>query len=100
MKPKKSKLRKSAKGQECTVRIPQICNFDPDTSVLAHVSGGGMGRKQEDHKAAIACSACHDVLDGRVKTEYPNTTIQLWHWQGVGRTWDIWIEQGLIEVDS
>ncbi|EIC2853121.1 DUF1364 domain-containing protein, partial [Escherichia coli] len=29
-------LRKAAKGQMCTVRIPGYCNHNPETSVLAH----------------------------------------------------------------
>ncbi len=29
-------LRKAARGQMCTVRIPGYCNHDPETSVLAH----------------------------------------------------------------
>ncbi|EIZ8685769.1 DUF1364 family protein, partial [Shigella sonnei] len=28
-------LRKAARGQMCTVRIPGYCNHDPETSVLA-----------------------------------------------------------------
>jgi len=43
-----SKLRKSAKGQECLVRIPGICNRRTETVVLAHLNGGGMGMKASD----------------------------------------------------
>ena len=28
--------RKEAKGRECMVRLPGICNFNPETTVLAH----------------------------------------------------------------
>ncbi len=31
------KVRDSARGQDCTVRIPGTCNFDPATTVLAHL---------------------------------------------------------------
>ncbi|HFR8650170.1 TPA: nuclease domain-containing protein [Escherichia coli] len=30
-------LRKAARGRECQVRIPGVCNGNPDTSVLAHI---------------------------------------------------------------
>lgn len=58
-----SKIRKSAKGQDCQVRIPGICNFNSETVVLSHLNGGGMGMKNPDWQGAYCCSACHDVLD-------------------------------------
>ena len=41
------KLRDSARGQDCTLRLPGICNFDSATTVLAHLPCGqkGMGMK-------------------------------------------------------
>ena len=61
------KLRASANGQDCTVRLPGTCNFNPATTVLAHLPCGqkGMGMKGFDTVAVYACGACHDVLDGR-----------------------------------
>ncbi len=41
-----SKLRKSVRGWDCTVRINGVCNFNPDTTVLAHLNGAGMGMKK------------------------------------------------------
>ena len=61
-------LRKLAKGKPCMVRFPGICNFNPETTVLAHVRMGGlsgMGIKAEDLFGSWACSACHDYVDGR-----------------------------------
>lgn len=65
------RVRESARGQDCTVRIPGACNFNPETTVLAHLPCGqkGMGMKGFDTVAVYACSACHDVLDGRRKGE-------------------------------
>lgn len=64
-----SKLRKFAQGQECTLRIEGICNFDPETTVLAHLPSRdkGMGYKSPDHWAVHACSRCHDWIDKRTK---------------------------------
>lgn len=67
--PKMTPIRKSAKGEECTIRLPGVCNFDPATTVLCHsnesADGKGMGLKASDERAAYGCSACHDVVDGR-----------------------------------
>lgn len=67
--PRMTPIRKAARGEDCTLRIPGVCNFDPDTTVLCHdnrlSSGKGMGLKAPDTAAAFGCSACHDVLDGR-----------------------------------
>jgi hypothetical protein len=67
MRVTSKKLRASANGQECTVRLPGICNFNLSTTVLAHLPCGqkGMGMKGFDTVAVYACSACHDVIDGR-----------------------------------
>ena len=89
-------LRKAAKGRECTVRLPGICNFDPATSVLAHINGAGMGMKSHDLHAAICCSSCHDAVDNRVKTRYSSDYLELSLLQGVIRTQQIWINGGFI----
>ncbi len=65
-----SKLRELARGQACLVRIPGVCNFNPETTVLAHIrlaSTAGMGQKPPDTCAVWACSSCHDVIDQRAK---------------------------------
>ena len=66
---KSQAIRDSARGEECSVRIVGACNFDPATSVWSHlpsIAGGrGMGMKAIDECGAVACSACHDVVDGR-----------------------------------
>lgn len=67
--PKMTPIRRAARGQECTLRISGVCNFDPSTVVLCHsnrlADGKGMGLKATDTAACFGCSACHDVLDGR-----------------------------------
>lgn len=90
-----SKLTESAKGQECQVRIPGVCNRNPETVVLAHLNGAGMGRKAHDIHGAYACSACHDEIDRRtrrVDTDYA----KLCHLEGVIRTQLLMLEAGLI----
>lgn len=67
--PKMTPIRKAARGEDCTIRIPGVCNFDSETTVLCHsnrlADGKGMGLKAPDTAAAFGCSSCHDVLDGR-----------------------------------
>jgi hypothetical protein len=62
-----SKVRESARMEDCTMRFPGVCNFDPSTTVFCHSNrlsdGKGMGMKAKI--GAYGCSACHDVLDGR-----------------------------------
>jgi hypothetical protein len=94
----KSKLRDSAKGQECQIRLYQVCNGDNTTTCLAHLGGGGMGMKKNDIHGSFSCSSCHDAVDGRLKTGYSYTELELWHHEGVERTQDIWLKSGLIGV--
>lgn len=65
---KMTKLRKSAEGQPCLIRIPNVCNFDSSTTVLSHIRRGhvaGMGQKPADMIACFACSDCHNEIDKR-----------------------------------
>jgi hypothetical protein len=61
-------LRKEAKGRECQIRIPGICNNDRGTVVLCHLNnkrlfGVGVGQKVPDLFGAWGCSACHDTWE-------------------------------------
>lgn len=63
-----SKIRKAARGEPCLMRIPGVCNGNPETTVLAHIRGSGnagKGMKPPDVSGVFACSACHDVIDRR-----------------------------------
>ncbi len=93
-----SKITKSARGEECQVRIPGYCNFDNDTTILAHVNGGGMGMKNLDIEASYCCSTCHDVLDGRIKTAWTDQEIKLWFFESAMRTRKILIDKKLILI--
>lgn len=83
-------LRKLAKGQPCMIRVPGVCNRDPATTVLAHYRLGGTcgtGMKPPDMLGAWACSACHDAVDGRVRSTWSRCELRLMHAEGVFRTW-------------
>ncbi|WP_207950794.1 nuclease domain-containing protein [Marinobacter sp. JSM 1782161] len=98
-KPKMTPIRRSARGAQCMVGVPHICNGNPETVVLAHLNGGGMGRKREDWQAAYACSACHEFLDGGyVRYGVTRDERDLLHLNAVLRTQAILVEKGFIEV--
>ena len=90
-------LRKTAKGQQCLVRIPGVCNHDPETTVLAHLNGGGMGMKHENLFGAFCCYSCHSIIDGRTKSEYSKDELKLMHLEGIIRTQQWWLDNGYIK---
>ncbi len=92
------KIRNSARGQECQVRMPGVCNRNNETVILAHVGkGSGMGQKCDDIHATYACSACHDVIDGRVRIGDPRIN-RLYAYDAMVRTQKLLLEQELIKV--
>ena len=56
-----------ARGKPCLFRLPDICNFDPETTVACHSNqrahGKGGARKADDEYSAWGCFACHSWLD-------------------------------------
>jgi len=93
------KLRKAARGRECMVRLPSVCNHDPETTVLAHVrlaGVSGMGMKADDLLGAWACSSCHDAIDRRAHTDLDRDYVRLAHLEGMVRTIAVLKKEGLI----
>ena len=88
-------LRQEARGRECQIRMP-CCNFNPETTVLAHLGGGGMGMKRSDLIGAWSCSACHDALDGRDGHMWDRDWLRLCHLDGIIRTLEILEREGKI----
>jgi hypothetical protein len=60
---KSKKITDSAKGEDCTLRIPGVCNFNPETTIFAHINGAGMALKAHDIHGCYACSDCHRYYD-------------------------------------
>jgi hypothetical protein len=62
------KLMRSAKGEDCLVRIPG-CPSDPEMTIWSHYRGsaGGKGRgiKSTEIAGAYACTYCDAVYDGQ-----------------------------------
>lgn len=97
MKVVSKKLRDSARGQLCTLQIAGVCNYDPETTVLAHLSPGGMGTKCSDLDAAFACSACHARYDGQTGVLSAEDKAYYARRANIN-TLHIWLDMGLITV--
>jgi Putative nuclease YbcO len=99
-----SKITKFAQDKDCTLRIPGVCNFNPQTSVWMHPiglsSGRGMGLKANDALGAIGCSNCHDVYDRRVPLpkHLTRAEIELAFHSGHQQTLLLLIEAGLVKI--
>lgn len=91
------KLRDSAKGQDCTLRIPGVCSFDPEQTILAHVPCGqsAWGMKAPDNMAVFSCHPCHVVLDGCDRDKYLTGWDVL---RALAETQLYWIEEGMIKI--
>lgn len=87
-------LREAARGEPCMIRSP-VCNFDPQTTVLAHyrmIGVSGLGVKSPDLLGAWACSRCHEYVD-----THRDVDAKYLHLQGVARTQAELIRRGLVK---
>lgn len=82
---KSTPARRSARDQDCTLRLPG-CQNRRDTVVLCHLrefGGGGMGIKPNDLEAVYGCHHCHDIIDGRASL-IPELRHEL-NWERIAR---------------
>jgi hypothetical protein len=97
---RQTKLTKAANGRDCQVRLPG-CSNNTETTVLAHyrLAGTcGVGIKPNNLQGAWCCDYCHSVCDGRIKAPEGMTRedIRLAHAEGVMRTIDILVREGVV----
>jgi len=94
------KIRTSARDEDCTVQIVGVCNYRPETVVLAHLPDEtkGMGKKADDISACYCCSACHDALDGRQWSPELEDRRDWYMRRAMVRTWRRLIEKGLVVI--
>lgn len=95
-----SKITLSARGEECQIRIPGHCNFNPETTIFCHLNGAGMGMKHKDLFGAYGCSSCHDIVDGKGPLGPDRNELyeKFWFYEAVFRTQEILIEKGLVKI--
>ena len=95
-----SKLRRAAQGKPCMVRIPGVCNHNPETVVLAHIRRGGIGgigMKPNDLIGCYACDACHSEIDRRTR-RVPQYEMDGYILEAMCRTLDAVVRDGLVKV--
>lgn len=67
-RPKTTKIRASAKGQDCTLLVPGVCRYERETVVWCHSNcacdGKGAGLKARDEEGCYGCFWCHAYYDG------------------------------------
>jgi hypothetical protein len=97
-----TKLRQSARGQPCHLRLPGVCCHDSETVVLAHLRRGGLGgvgMKVADVCAVYACRTCHDAIDGRSPIDSGlKPALDRYILEGHLRTLDYMWSRGLIKA--
>lgn len=92
-------LRKLARGKDCMVRLPGICNGNPETTVLAHLRMAGvtgMGIKAPDVLGAWCCSSCHDAVDRRSEKDLEREYLRLAFCEGIMRTQAKLVAEGVL----
>lgn len=93
---KQTKITKSAKGEDCSLRISPNCQ-DGETVVLCHIGRNrGMGIKCGDHFAIYACANCHDIIDGRVNTVFSGDELEREKLRALEETQGKLINKGLL----
>lgn len=104
--PRMTPIRRAARGQDCTLRLPGVLNHDPATTVLCHsnflADGKGMGLKAPDTAAAFGCALCHDILDGRRPRPegFSKLDLEGAFYAAVKRTHKILARMGLIKSEA
>jgi len=96
IKIRSKKIRQSAKGESCTLRIPGVCNHNPETVVFCHAPSPhkGTGSKSDDFWGAYGCSDCHRFVDENV----PSHNVRSYFYDAIFETQKRLFEKGLIQV--
>lgn len=88
-----SPITKLARGEACLIRIPHVCNANPETTVPCHYRLAGMSGLAfipPVFLVAFGCGPCHAWVDSHHDAE-----TRLAHAEGVFRTLDRLRELGV-----
>jgi Protein of unknown function (DUF1364) len=90
-------LRDSARGRDCTMELPGICNHDPEKVVLAHLPSPvkGMRTKSDDWHAVFCCSSCHDYMD-----QHPSPAMVTFQMRALQRTQKFWFDNSYLSLKN
>ena len=91
------KLLNAAKGKDCTMNVTDVCNYDSDTTIPAHINadGGKMGGKTHDFMSVDCCFDCHAWYDGYKGSELDRLFYGL---RAVHRTLERRFNEGVLKV--
>jgi hypothetical protein len=98
-----SRIRQSARGELCQIRIPG-CSHNPEETVLCHANGSaagkGMWQKAPDYLGAYGCYRCHQIVDGQrpAPEGWSRDDVRLAFADGVFRTQRLLEEKGLLKA--
>lgn len=88
------KIMQSAKGEDCTLRLTGVCNFNPETTIAAHIgSRRGMACKCGDNMVVYSCSNCHGEIDSCSRESYAADKIR-----ALEETQEKLIEKGIMVI--
>jgi len=99
-------IREHAKGKNCTIRLPGICNGDPSTTVFCHLNdsafGKGMGQKATDLAGFHGCFACHAYVDTGHGTKplMSDAELEKAMMVAVVRTWTMLVNDGVLALKT
>ena len=102
MTPRETKaIRASAQGEQCTLNIAGVCNYESWTVVYCHLPDGtgGMGLKAGGElSGCYGCGSCHDVIDGRVPHKFGPGELDFYLRRAHARTLARMHDKGLLRV--
>lgn len=97
-----SKITRSARDEECLIRIAG-CYFTRGV-VWCHANGSaagkGIGMKSPDPMGAYGCTWCHDIYDRRRKAPegWTREQVEVAFWEGHARSLAKLIDKGLLKA--
>lgn len=97
---KQDKYTRAARGRDCQVSLLG-CTNNTETTVLAHyrLAGTcGVGIKPNNLQGAWCCDFCHSAVDGRINIGMERDELRLYHAEGVMRTVDQLISEGILKL--
>ena len=97
-------LLKMARGQQCLLNVPGVCNHNPETTVSCHsnllIHGKGMSQKAHDAYTAYGCSSCHVWLDqGKASAEEKESVFMSGHARQKVNWWDTYMDKSAPKKD-
>jgi hypothetical protein len=94
------KYYQGAKGEQCTMQIVGVCNFNSDTVVFCHFpeETNGIGKKSHFISGGDCCSDCHNAIDGRVRSQEFRDNFEWYLRRSQTRTIKRRLEQGILTL--